>query len=192
MKEQTAEQQQQMESQVRDSQAQEPAYLQITDSDGISYTLVPTLGLYSTEDFMGREMPGLAIDLDIYVGPDRPPVPYTRLTVNFGEFISIPNSAYVDINDYPFPIADQLLAQGIAEQTAFTKTSGHCTYPLWTFKKDFLKKIGAEEYQEYVRAYKQYYTWPRSENEGPDMPEQETDQSPSGPEQEMTMGGMSL
>ena len=138
MKEQTTEQQ--MEDQVQGTQAQEPAHLTIRDFEGKTVTLVPKLGLYSVADFMGQEMPGLAVDLDQYTGPSSPPAPYARLTVNFGEFISIPNSAYIDTNNFPF--ADQLLEQGIAEQTSLKKTSGFCTYPLWIFKSANKKSRG--------------------------------------------------
>ena len=129
MKEQAMEQQH-MEGQedidLQGNQTQEPIRLTIKNLEGKTVTLVPRLELYSVRDFMGKELPGLAVDLDIYDGESSPPMPYASLTVNFGEYISVPNSAYIDTNNFPF--ADQLLAQGIAEQTGFTKSSGFCTY----------------------------------------------------------------
>ena len=118
--------------------------------------LQPSVGLYTVSDFMGQELPGLAILLD-EVDPDTGEVlePYTVLTVSFGEFISVKDSAYIDTNNCYF--ADQLLSQGIAENTGLYKTSGFCRYPLWVFKEEFLQEIGGEAYQQYATAYDNYY-----------------------------------
>lgn len=120
--------------------------LKITNFFGEQVTLQPRVELYSVTDFMGAEMPGLAIVLDEAAGSSDEQEEYAVLTVSFGEFISIKNSAYIDTNNCPF--ADQLLSQGIAEPTTFYKTSGFCRYPLWIFKEDFLKEIGGENYQQ--------------------------------------------
>ena len=118
--------------------------------------LQPSVGLYTVSDFLGQELPGLAILLD-EVDPDTGEVlePYTVLTVSFGEFISVKDSAYIDTNNCYF--ADQLLSQGIAENTGLYKTSGFCRYPLWVFKEEFLQEIGGEAYQQYATAYDNYY-----------------------------------
>jgi len=96
-----------------------------------------------------KKLTGIAIQLymaksteDYEVGE-----PFAKLTVSFGEFISIKNAAYIDTNNCPF--ADQLLKYGIAKKTGFTKNSGYCSYPLWIFNEDFLKEIGGEEYEWY-------------------------------------------
>ena len=128
--------------------------LKITDFLGNPVTLRPKVELYSVKGFMGQEMPGLAIDLYMVDDQSEFLEPYATLTTCFGEFISIPNSAYIDTNNCYF--ADQLLAQGIAEPTGFKKSSGFCTYPLWVFKEEFLREIGGENYQAYARAYKEY------------------------------------
>lgn len=125
--------------------------LKIKDDFGQPVSLTPRVGLYTVRDYMGKEMPGLAILLDEAETKD----PYAVLTVSFGEFISIKNSAYIDTNNCRF--ADQLLEQGIAEATGLTKSSGFGTYPLWVFKEEFLKEIGGEPYEEYSRAYDEYF-----------------------------------
>lgn len=127
--------------------------LEITDFTGRHISLSPRIELYSVEDFMGQEMPGLAVVLDESDGEEREQ--YAVLTVSFGEFISVKNSAYIDTNNCRF--AEQLLDQGIAESTSFTKESGFCTYPLWVFKEDFLKEVGGENYQKYAQAYDEYF-----------------------------------
>ena len=190
MKEQAMEQQHiegQEDTVLQSNQKQEPIRLRIKNFEGKTVTLVPRLELYSVRDFMGTELPGLAVDLDIYAGEFSPPMPYTSLTVNFGEYISVPNSAYIDTNNFPF--ADQLLAQGIAEQTGLTKSSGFCTYPLWVFKEDFLKKIGGKKYQEYTQAYERYDPFSIfSDDEETDMADDELtqEQAQDGPEPGMT------
>ena len=122
----------------------------IKDYFGREVVLRPRLELYSVCDFMGEEMPGIAIILD----DDQSNEQYAVLTVSFGEFISLKNSAYIDTNNCPF--APQLLKEGIAQETGFTKNSGFCSYPLWIFTEEFLKEIGAENYKIYDEAYKNY------------------------------------
>lgn len=124
----------------------------ITDSFGKQVLLSPRVELYSVHDYMGKKMPGLAIVLDEIGGEGEQ---YAVLTVSFGEFIAIKNSAYIDTNNCPF--AEQLLGQGIAVPTGLTKHSGYCVYPLWVFNEDFLKEIGGEKYRQYAEAYNRYF-----------------------------------
>lgn len=112
----------------------------IRDCFGEQVALQPRLGLYSVTDFMGQEMPGLAIILDRLGSTPEETEQYAVLTTSFGEFISIKDCAYIDANNCYF--ASQLLEQGIAENTGLTKRSGFCEYPLWRFKEDFLREIG--------------------------------------------------
>lgn len=127
----------------------------ILDTFGNSVMLQPRVELYSVTDFMGTEMPGLAIVLDEVHGTSGELEEYTFLTVSFGEFISIKNSAYIDTNNCPF--AEQLLAFDIAEPTSFSKRSGFCEYPLWVFKESFLREAGGEKYEQYLRAFDAYF-----------------------------------
>lgn len=126
--------------------------LTITDPLGNEQKLRPRLELYSVNDFMGEAKYGLAIVLDTVAYPPEEVEQYAVLTASFGEFIGLKDCAYIDVNNCPF--ADQLLAQGIAESTPYTKQSGFCTYPLWHFKGDFLKDIGASNYEKYSAGYK--------------------------------------
>lgn len=116
---------------------------------------------------MGRDLPGLALDLDVIDDELGPPGPYATLTKCFGEFINLKNSAYIDTNNCSF--ADQLLEQGIAEPTGLYKISGFCRYPFWIFKEEFLRGSGGENYQKYVQAYDQYMN--HSEYGGSDQEE---------------------
>lgn len=129
--------------------------LEITNISGKTVIVQPRVELYSVSDFMGTMLPGLAIALDKVGRTSEDLELYAFLTVSFGEFISIKNSAYIDTNNCLF--AEQLLSQGIAEQTPFTKRSGFCQYPLWIFKEDFLKEAGGEAYQRYSPAYDEYF-----------------------------------
>lgn len=120
---------------------------------GSQVTVEPSVQLYSVRDFMGKELLGLAIELN-EIDSDGVKTPYTMLTTSFGEFISIKNAAYIDTNNCEF--ADQLLQQGIAEPTGLTKTSGFWQYPLWIFSEDFLKEHGGETYQKYSEKFDSY------------------------------------
>ena len=126
----------------------------ITDFTGRQVTVSPRLALYAVKDFMGTELPGLAVILDDVTDPSEPEQ-YAVLTVSFGEFIGMKNCAYIDTNNCDF--ADQLLAQGIAVTTAFTKQSGMCEYPLWLFDEEKLKEMGAEAYYKYTTEYDKYF-----------------------------------
>ena len=126
----------------------------ITDFLGQKVTLHPRLELYTVHDFMGQELPGIAIAMD-FTDPETGRLEqYAILTKSFGEFIRLKNSAYIDTNNCYF--AQQLLEQGMAKDTGFYKESGYCTYPLWQFEETFLQKIGREHYETYAQQYDAY------------------------------------
>ena len=136
---------------------------------GQSFTLTPEVKLYTTRDFMGEYMPGIALQL--YVADETSETgygePFCLLTVNFGDFIGTKNAAYIDTNNCPF--ADQILKTGVAKDTGLYKESGFCKYPLWVFDEDFLKEHGSENYSFYSEKYDQYmkdnFEDPNIENE---------------------------
>ena len=130
-----------------------PRTITILDQFGNEQKLIPRLELYSVQDYAGNEKYGLAIVLDAVNDIPEETEPYAVLTVSFGDFIGAKDCAYIDRNNCPF--ADQLLDLGIAESTPFDRKSGFCTYPLWHFHKDFLRDIGAENYEKYVASFQQ-------------------------------------
>lgn len=151
--------------------------LHIQDNFGEQVTLQPRVELYSVRDYMGQEMPGLAIVLDEVGANPNELAQYAVLTVSFGEFIGPRDCAYIDTNNCPF--AKQLLDQGIAKDTGFTKNSGFCEYPLWVFKREFLEQIGGENYQVYAQNHEAYMRAMKEAFDGP---------ADSGPSQsDMTM-----
>lgn len=125
----------------------------IKDFYGRELMVQPRLALYSVRDFAGKEMPGLAITL-IDVTDSNDPTDYCDLTVSFGEFIGMKNCAYIDTNNCDF--ADQLLKQGMATKTQFTKKSGFCEYPLWLFEEKDLRAMGEAAYETYCAEYDKY------------------------------------
>lgn len=126
--------------------------LEIRDFLGEKIQLEPRLGLYRVSDMMGKRLPGLAVFLDELTSAGREP--YCALTVSFGEFLGIKNSAYIDTNNCDF--AEQLLKPEIAQATGLYKTSGFCRYPLWIFSEQFLKEVDAETYRKYAKEYDSY------------------------------------
>ena len=68
--------------------------------------------------------------------------------------LTLKNCAYIDANNCPFAL--QLLADGIAQDTGYSKISGYCEYPLWVFKEDFLKEIGGDKYERYSEQFDAY------------------------------------
>lgn len=114
----------------------------------------PKLELYRVKDFMGKEMPGLAIQLYYHDKDVDITYPYAMLTLSFGEFIGMKNCAYIDTNNCSY--ADFLLKKGVAKDTGFTMRSGFCEYPLWCFDENFLREIGEEKYEKYSSIYDEY------------------------------------
>lgn len=130
----------------------EDKILKIKDFLGQEKEVIPKLFLYEVSDFMGRKMtiPGI----QLYTREDGLLMPYATLTKSFGEFIGAKNCAYIDTNNYSF--APQLLTMGFVKDTGFTKKSGFCTYPLWSFDENFLREIGGDEYGRYSREFDEY------------------------------------
>ena len=145
--------------------------LEIRNFLGEQIQLEPRLGLYRVSDMMGKKLPGLAVFLDELTPAGREP--YCALTVSFGKFIGIKNSAYIDTNNCGF--AGQLLKPEIAQATGLYKTSGFCRYPLWIFSEQFLKEVDAETYRKYAKEYDSYMSRrnPESEEAEETVPEEE-------------------
>ena len=127
---------------------------EVIDYSGQTISLYPRLELYTVHDFMGQELPGIAIALD-FTDPETGKLEqYAILTKSFGEPIGLKNSAYIDTNNCYF--AQQLFEQGMAKNTGFYKESGYCSYPLWQFEEAFLQEIGGEHYETYAQQYDEY------------------------------------
>ena len=77
--------------------------------------LKPRVELYDTRDYMGKQMPGLAIVLDEVDQKENVTEQYAVLTVSFGDFLALKNCAFIDTNNCPF--APQLLSAEIAQPT---------------------------------------------------------------------------
>lgn len=120
----------------------------ITDISGEKVELTGELVLHAVEDFMGEEKVHIGLQLHSEEGP------YAMLTVSFGEMIGIPNTMYVDTNNCYW--AHELLEQDLAQDTGLTKSGGFCSYPLWLFNEEYLKAIGGEKYQQYIKQYDEY------------------------------------
>ena len=114
--------------------------------------IIPEVALYTVRDFMGEELPGLAVLLTDSDGD-----PFNTLTVSFGEFIGIKNCAYIDINNNAASVIQAFVDAGYMKNTGSTKHSGFCVYPLYRFDEEFLKAIGMGEYQKYSDAYDAYF-----------------------------------
>lgn len=109
-----------------------------------------SIELYNVESGLTQEsLYGLAIQLysKTIIDGEELMEPFAMLTKSFGEFISIKNAAYIDINNCPF--SAELLSLNIAKDTGLSINSGFCSYPLWQFNEEFLKDIGEENYELY-------------------------------------------
>lgn len=116
------------------------------------FILKPFLELVEVTDFMGKVMHN--IRLSFAYDEDGCEQPFATFTTNFGEFIGMKNSAYIDTNNCWF--SDEILQTGIAEDTGLYKFSGMCKYPLWQFKEEFLKSVNEDLYLQYSKEYDEY------------------------------------
>lgn len=114
------------------------------------------LGLYRQESVFSRTY---AAEFGIAIQAIHNNEPYAVVTVNlpskFGvcEVIGIKNAAYMDTNNCPW--VDELVKMGVAIDTGFTRESGWCTYPLYKFDEEWLKKISGNtgNYEKYLESY---------------------------------------
>ena len=60
--------------------------------------LEPRVELYTVYDFMGKELPGLAIVLDMPIQGADEKEQFAILTKSFGEFVGLKNSAYKQLS----------------------------------------------------------------------------------------------
>ena len=134
---------------------EEPRLFEISEYyTGGKIRLKPRVELYDTRDYMGKQMPGLAIVLDEVDRNENVTEQYAVLTVSFGDFLTLKNCAFIDTNNCSF--APQLLSDEIAQDTGHSKISGFCEYPLWVFGEGFLKEIGGEKYEQYSEQFDAY------------------------------------
>lgn len=115
-------------------------------------TVRPNMDLYTVFDFNGEAKKGIYINFSFY--HENSWHPFVDITKCFGEYISIKNAAYIDLNNAPYAV--RLLELGYATDTGLTKRNGLCTYPLWIFDETFLSKIGGAKYQQYSKEYDEY------------------------------------
>lgn len=79
------------------------------------------------------------------------------VTVNLGEFISLKNCAYIDINNTPRDFIDALEQSDIIRPIGVTATSGFVRYPLYSFSDTFIQQQDNNPaYQEYSEAFNEY------------------------------------
>lgn len=126
--------------------------------------LKPRVELYDTRDYMGKQMPGLAIVLDEVDQKENVTEQYAVLTVSFGDFLR-PFEKLCNFLTPQLPVRAALLSDEIAQDTGHSKISGYCEYPLWVFKEDFLKEIGGEKYEQYFEQFDAYMRREMSEGD---------------------------
>lgn len=97
--------------------------------------LKPRVELYDTRDYMGKQMPGLAIVLDEVDQKENVTEQYAVLTVSFGDFLALKNCAFIDTNNCPF--APQLLSDEIAQDTGHAKSAATANIPCGCSRRTF-------------------------------------------------------
>ena len=111
--------------------------------------LKPRVELYDTRDYMGKQMPGLAIVLDEVDQKENVTEQYAVLTVSFGDFLALKNCAFIDTNGDPdFPV--WLIRNGLAIPTGVLQRSGFCEYPEYRFRADRLQELDPNGYASYL------------------------------------------
>ena len=89
----------------------------------------------------------------LYVGmttvADRFPEPYGDVTVNLLSSVP-PYCAFVDTNNMP-ELEDFLVKNGIAEFTGLMQKSGYCSYPLYQFNAEKMRRLCPDGMAAYER-----------------------------------------
>ena len=70
-------------------------------------------------------------------------MPYCTLTVNLVDELK-PNQAYIDTNNCPATLIDQMEAEGYMKSTGRMYPSGYFIYPLYEFSEEFLTQLDKE------------------------------------------------
>jgi len=138
-----------IDNQLKVIDSEETVKFKIKSPMGKEYELIPKLFLVEVEDFMMQKHHNLGLK---FVYTDGEWEDY--FTLNFGEYIGMKNTAYIDTNNCWY--ANQIYQTFIASNTGLTKRSGYCEYPLWQFREEFLKAVGEEIYQKYSDEYDNY------------------------------------
>ena len=111
--------------------------------------LKPRVELYDTRNYMGKQMPGLAIVLDEVDRNENVTEQYAVLTVSFGDFLALKNCAFIDTNGDPdFPV--WIIRNGLAVPTGILQRSGFCEYPEYRFRADRLQELDPDGYASYL------------------------------------------
>lgn len=119
--------------------------------------IVPELGLYVADDILTNKM-RYNIAIQLYSKSEEGLEPWSVLTTNLGEFVSVKNAAYIDTNNNGAKVIDWLVKNGFGLETPLTKHSGFCEYPLFVFDEDMLKRIDYNNnYEKYENIFNDYY-----------------------------------
>lgn len=70
-------------------------------------------------------------------------MPYCVLTVNLINELK-PNQAYIDTNNCPATLIEQMEVEGYMKSTGRMRPSGYCIYPLYEFSEEFLTQLDKE------------------------------------------------
>ena len=74
---------------------------------------------------------------------------WTVVTANLG-FLCDKNCSYIDTNNNGEEIRDWLVQNKLATPTRRSDRSGYCTYPIYEFDPEVLKRLDPEGYNEYI------------------------------------------
>lgn len=127
--------------------------LDFVDDSGATVKMIPRIDTCQVKGFGGQKALSFVLALEAADDADFEDM-YIPITMPFDEFISIKNSAYVDVDGFP-PVR-QLLEKGIAKETRFSRSDDFAVYPLWVFDEKFLSEAGGEKYKEYAQFHDAY------------------------------------
>ena len=108
--------------------------------------LKPRVELYDTRDYMGKQMPGLAIVLDEVDQKENVTEQYAVLTVSFGDFLALKNCAFIDTNNNPEAM-EFLIRNSLAEDTGYRRKSGWVEYPMARLNLAELYRLSPESFE---------------------------------------------
>lgn len=72
------------------------------------------------------------------------------ISINLGEFLSIPNAIYLDVELFSDDLGYKLEQAGLGKLTSLTKHSGYMAFPIFIFDEEILRKADSKIYSKYI------------------------------------------
>ena len=117
---------------------------QFNSEDGSKYTVKPFIGIYANNE-------NLCVRLYCLNKEDGQWNPFCQVTVNTVPLAYLEGT--IDENVGGMKMLDFLEKNGFGECTSFRVRSGFCTYPVFRFNEDIIRRINPKVFADYAKSF---------------------------------------